>query len=61
MLIALLFQLQKTNASRYPGAAHKGGWIVDNFPPLTEHWSALVEKGVLPDIVICLKNVEQNG
>ncbi|KAL7987849.1 hypothetical protein Chor_006768 [Crotalus horridus] len=54
-------ELQKTNQSRYPGAASKGGWIVDNFPPLTEHWSALLEKGILPDIVICLKNFEQNG
>uniref|UniRef100_A0A8C6VDN3 AAA+ ATPase domain-containing protein n=1 Tax=Naja naja TaxID=35670 RepID=A0A8C6VDN3_NAJNA len=53
--------LQKTNASRYPGAACKGGWVVDNFPPLIEHWTALLEKGLLPDIVICLKNVEQNG
>ncbi|XP_039207110.1 adenylate kinase 9 isoform X2 [Crotalus tigris] len=54
-------ELQKTNQRRYPGAASKGGWIVDNFPPLTEHWSALLEKGILPDIVICLKNFEQNG
>ncbi|KAG8123953.1 hypothetical protein E2320_019386, partial [Naja naja] len=54
-------ELQKTNASRYPGAACKGGWVVDNFPPLIEHWTALLEKGLLPDIVICLKNVEQNG
>uniref|UniRef100_A0A670ZFC2 AAA+ ATPase domain-containing protein n=1 Tax=Pseudonaja textilis TaxID=8673 RepID=A0A670ZFC2_PSETE len=53
--------LQKTNSSRYPGAACKGGWVVDNFPPLVEHWIALLEKGLLPDIVICLKNVEQNG
>ncbi|XP_026522287.1 adenylate kinase 9 [Notechis scutatus] len=54
-------ELQKTNSSRYPGAACKGGWVVDNFPPLIEHWIALLEKGLLPDIVICLKNVEQNG
>ncbi|ETE69947.1 Adenylate kinase domain-containing protein 1, partial [Ophiophagus hannah] len=54
-------ELQKTNSSRYPGAACKGGWVVDNFPPLIEHWIALSEKGLLPDIVICLKNVEQNG
>ncbi|XP_034265034.1 adenylate kinase 9 isoform X2 [Pantherophis guttatus] len=53
-------ELQKTNSSRYPGAASKGGWVVDNFPPLTDHWIALLEKGLLPDTVICLKN-EQNG
>ncbi|KAM6460290.1 adenylate kinase 9 isoform 2-T2 [Liasis olivaceus] len=54
-------ELHKTNPNRYPGAARKGGWVVDNFPPFTDHWNALVEKGLLPDIVICLKNVELNG
>ncbi|XP_063152555.1 adenylate kinase 9 [Candoia aspera] len=54
-------ELHKTNPDRYPGAARKGGWVVDNFPPLTDHWNALAEKGLLPDIVIYLKNVELNG
>ncbi|XP_032071185.1 adenylate kinase 9 [Thamnophis elegans] len=54
-------ELQKINPSRYPGAACKGGWVLDNFPPLMDHWIALLEKGLLPDIVICLKNVERNG
>ncbi|XP_070589434.1 adenylate kinase 9 isoform X2 [Erythrolamprus reginae] len=54
-------EVQKANASRYPGAAQKGGWVVDNFPPQIEHWVALIERGLLPDTVICLKNVEQNG
>nr|XP_016854853.1 PREDICTED: adenylate kinase 9-like [Anolis carolinensis] len=53
--------LSETNKDRYPGSSTKGGWVIDNFPPLSEHWAALSEKGLLPDIVICLKNSEQNG
>ncbi|XP_042310178.1 adenylate kinase 9 isoform X2 [Sceloporus undulatus] len=53
--------ISETNKDRYPEAAAKGGWVIDNFPPLVEHWAALSEKGLLPDLVICLKNVEQNG
>ncbi|XP_053155672.1 adenylate kinase 9 isoform X5 [Hemicordylus capensis] len=56
-----VIELTKTNKARYPGASEKGGWVVDNFPPLPEHWAALSEKGLLPDILICLKNAEQNG
>nr|XP_034965151.1 adenylate kinase 9 isoform X3 [Zootoca vivipara] len=54
-------ELSKSNKYRYPGAAEKGGWVLDNFPPSAEHWAALVEKELLPDTVICLKNSEQNG
>ncbi|KAH0622209.1 hypothetical protein JD844_024317 [Phrynosoma platyrhinos] len=54
-------ELSETNKDRYPEAAAKGGWVIDNFPPRLEHWAALSEKGLLPDLVICLKNVEQNG
>uniref|UniRef100_A0ABM5G8U0 Adenylate kinase 9 isoform X3 n=1 Tax=Pogona vitticeps TaxID=103695 RepID=A0ABM5G8U0_9SAUR len=53
--------VSQTNQDRYPGAPAKGGWVVDNFPPLSEHWAALSENGLLPDIVICLKNAQQNG
>ncbi|XP_077158489.1 adenylate kinase 9 isoform X2 [Paroedura picta] len=54
-------ELTKTNKDRFLGAPKKGGWVVDNFPPSTEHWTALIEKELLPDILICLKNAEQNG
>nr|XP_056712755.1 adenylate kinase 9 [Euleptes europaea] len=54
-------ELAKTNKERFFGAPSKGGWIVDNYPPSAEYWAALTEKELLPDVVICLKNNEQNG
>lgn len=57
----ILLQLSRTNKDRFVGAPTKGGWVVDNFPSSTEHWAALTEKELLPDILICLKNTEQNG
>ncbi|XP_054857615.1 adenylate kinase 9 isoform X2 [Eublepharis macularius] len=61
VLEEVITELTKTNKDRFLGAPLKGGWVVDNFPPLIEHWTALTEKGLLPDILICLKNTEQNG
>ncbi|XP_010120315.1 PREDICTED: adenylate kinase 9-like, partial [Chlamydotis macqueenii] len=54
-------ELVKKNKDRFPGAPEKGGWVVDNFPLSVDHWSALSEKGLLPDIVVCLKDTEKDG
>ncbi|NXE09438.1 KAD9 kinase, partial [Lophotis ruficrista] len=54
-------ELMKKNKDRFPGAPEKGGWVVDNFPLSVDHWSALSEKGLLPDIVVCLKDTEKDG
>lgn len=51
----------KKNKDRFPGAPEKGGWVVDNYPLSADHWSALLEKGLLPDTVVCLKNTERDG
>ncbi|XP_060093981.1 adenylate kinase 9 [Heteronotia binoei] len=56
-----IIELTKSNLDRFVGAPLNGGWVVDNFPPSAEHWAVLTEKELLPDILICLKNVEQNG
>ena len=32
-----------------------GGWIVDGFPFLREHWNAMIETASLPDTVICME------
>uniref|UniRef100_A0ACB8GCX9 Uncharacterized protein n=1 Tax=Sphaerodactylus townsendi TaxID=933632 RepID=A0ACB8GCX9_9SAUR len=56
-----VMELTTTNKNRFLGAPLNGGWVVDNFPPLPEYWSALTENDLLPDILICLKNTEQNG
>ncbi|XP_030411946.1 adenylate kinase 9 isoform X2 [Gopherus evgoodei] len=54
-------ELTKKNKDRFPGAPEKGGWVLDNYPTTSEHWLALSEKGLLPDTVVCLKNIEKNG
>ncbi|NXS55467.1 KAD9 kinase, partial [Brachypteracias leptosomus] len=54
-------ELMKNNKDRFPGAPEKGGWIVDNYPLSADHWSALSEKGLLPDTVVCLKDTEKDG
>ncbi|XP_039385079.1 adenylate kinase 9 isoform X3 [Mauremys reevesii] len=56
-----LSNLTKKNKDRFPGAPEKGGWVLDNYPTTSEHWLALSEKGLLPDTVVCLKNIEKNG
>ena len=37
-----------------------GGWILDNFPRTRDQWSMCIEKNVLPDDVIVLKD-NDNG
>ncbi|XP_053879147.1 adenylate kinase 9 isoform X4 [Malaclemys terrapin pileata] len=54
-------ELTKKNKDRFPGAPEKGGWVLDNYPTTSEHWLVLSEKGLLPDTVVCLKNIEKNG
>ncbi|NXI49140.1 KAD9 kinase, partial [Chloroceryle aenea] len=54
-------ELMENNKDRFPGAPEKGGWVVDNYPLSLEHWSALSEKGLLPDIVVCLKDTAKDG
>ncbi|NWT67467.1 KAD9 kinase, partial [Prunella himalayana] len=54
-------ELMKTNKDRFPGASERGGWVVDNYPMSEDHWSALSEKELLPDIVVCLKDTQNDG
>ncbi|NXY17686.1 KAD9 kinase, partial [Atrichornis clamosus] len=61
VLEGAIAELMKKNKDRFPGAAEKGGWVVDNYPLSVDHWSALSEKGLLPDTVVCLKNTEKDG
>lgn len=51
----------RKNKDRFPGAPEKGGWVVDNYPLSEDHWSALSERGLLPDTVVCLKDTENDG
>lgn len=51
----------KKNKDRFPDAPEKGGWVVDNYPLSEDHWSALSERGLLPDTVVCLKDTENDG
>ncbi|NXF95932.1 KAD9 kinase, partial [Eubucco bourcierii] len=61
VLEGAIAELMKSNKDRFPGAAEKGGWVVDNYPLSVDHWSALLEKGLLPDTVVCLKDTERDG
>ncbi|NWS71426.1 KAD9 kinase, partial [Crotophaga sulcirostris] len=54
-------ELMKKNKDRFPGAPEKGGWVVDNYPLSVDHWSALSEKGLLPDTIVCLKDTGKDG
>ncbi|NXH25066.1 KAD9 kinase, partial [Myiagra hebetior] len=61
VLEGAIAELMKTNKDRFPGASEKGGWVVENYPLSADHWSALSEKGLLPDTVVCLKNTQKKG
>ncbi|NXO06428.1 KAD9 kinase, partial [Oriolus oriolus] len=61
VLQGAIAELMKTNKDRFPGASEKGGWVVENYPLSADHWSALSEKGLLPDTVVCLKDTPKNG
>ncbi|XP_055981425.1 adenylate kinase 9 [Sorex fumeus] len=61
ILAEILKEVEEENMIRYPDASKYGGWILDNCPVLKELWVFLVEKGVIPDLVIVLSNMENNG
>lgn len=41
--------------------SRNGGWIFDNFPRTREQWNAMLDRGILPDDVILLKDESENG
>nr|XP_058163256.1 adenylate kinase 9 isoform X2 [Dasypus novemcinctus] len=57
----VLKELMEENKNRFYGAPKYGGWIVDNCPIVKELWTFLIEKGLLPDLIICLSDTEDNG
>ncbi|XP_049754582.1 adenylate kinase 9 isoform X10 [Elephas maximus indicus] len=61
ILEEVLREVMKENKNRFPGAPKDGGWVVDNCPFTRELWIVLVEKGILPDLIICLSDMENNG
>ncbi|KAI4567298.1 hypothetical protein MJG53_008876 [Ovis ammon polii x Ovis aries] len=56
----VLQEVVEENKNRFYGAPKYGGWILDNCPLVKELWMVLVDKGLLPDLVICLSNTENN-
>ncbi|XP_055390712.1 adenylate kinase 9 [Bubalus kerabau] len=61
ILDEVLQEVVEENKNRFYGAPKYGGWILDNCPLVKELWMVLVDKGVLPDLVICLSDTENNG
>ncbi|XP_031204285.1 adenylate kinase 9 isoform X6 [Mastomys coucha] len=51
----------RDNKNRFPGAPKYGGWIVKNLPLMRELWMALMEKALIPDLVVSLSDAESNG
>lgn len=54
-------QVVEENTNRFSGAPKYGGWILDNCPAIKELWIVLIEKGIIPDLVISLSDTENNG
>ncbi|XP_065745012.1 adenylate kinase 9 isoform X1 [Phocoena phocoena] len=61
ILDEVLQEVVEENENRFYGAPKYGGWILDNYPIMKELWIVLVNKGILPDLVICLSDTENNG
>ncbi|XP_067558491.1 adenylate kinase 9 isoform X1 [Pseudorca crassidens] len=61
ILDEVLQEVVEENKNRFYGAPKYGGWILDNYPIMKELWLVLVDKGILPDLVICLSDTENNG
>ncbi|EHB16747.1 Adenylate kinase domain-containing protein 2 [Heterocephalus glaber] len=61
ILEEVLKEVVEENKNRFSGAPKLGGWIVDNCPVIKELWTVLIEKGIVPDLVIYLSDTEYNG
>ncbi|KAB1275605.1 Adenylate kinase 9 [Camelus dromedarius] len=61
ILEEVLQEVVEENKNRFHGAPKYGGWILDNCPIVRELWMVLADKGILPDLVICLSDTENNG
>lgn len=59
--INVFSQVTEDNKNRFPGAPKYGGWIVDNCPTIRDLWTAFIDKGIVPDLVISLTDGENNG
>ncbi|ELW50097.1 Adenylate kinase domain-containing protein 1 [Tupaia chinensis] len=61
ILEKVLREVTEENKDRFPNSPRYGGWIVDNCPIIKELWTVLNDKGIIPDLVICLSDTENNG
>nr|XP_042117957.1 adenylate kinase 9 isoform X2 [Peromyscus maniculatus bairdii] len=61
LLEEVIKEVTEDNKNRFPGAPKYGGWIVDNCPTIRDLWTAFIDKGIVPDLVISLTDGENNG
>ncbi|XP_073076898.1 adenylate kinase 9 isoform X2 [Manis javanica] len=61
ILEEVLQEVAEGNKERFSGTPKYRGWVLDNCPVTRELWLALMEKGIVPDLVICLSDTENNG
>ncbi len=51
----------RTNCLRMRTHFSAGNWILDNFPHTREQFNVMVERGIVPDNLICLKDNSEGG
>ncbi|XP_040852447.1 adenylate kinase 9-like [Ochotona curzoniae] len=61
ILEEVLREVMEENQNRFVGAPKQGGWILDNCPMAKDLWMVLLDKGLIPDLVIYLSDFESNG
>ncbi|XP_074166225.1 LOW QUALITY PROTEIN: adenylate kinase 9 [Sminthopsis crassicaudata] len=61
ILEKLYKDLAEENQNRFPGAPKNGGWVMDNVPLIREFWTAISNKGILPDTIVVLGDLESQG
>ncbi|XP_023368209.1 adenylate kinase 9 [Otolemur garnettii] len=61
ILEEVLTEVTTENRNRFSGAPEQGGWILDNCPLIKELWALIFEKGIMPDLIICLSDTENDG
>ena len=41
--------------------SRNGGWILDDFPRNRDQWTVMIERNVLPDEIVLMKDSSDNG
>ncbi|XP_077977825.1 adenylate kinase 9-like isoform X2 [Glandiceps talaboti] len=53
--------VQKELKKNDPDGPVGGGWILDNFPRTRDQWTVMIDRGLMPDEIICLRDTSESG